>query len=119
MLQSVKKIHISYYKFAVLLSIIIVICILKEDAAIIRQLLYIAAGIVLAAKVRQEKVTAIEYLALIVLVYLDISFFVPILSIKGIIFIILKIGGLYGIIQFLIGILMGYILIPSKILKES
>lgn len=114
-----KKLHISYYKFFLLLFVMIAICLLKEDAALVRTLLYIIAGSVLTAKSRKEKVTGIEYFSLILLLYIDLSFFIPLLMpVRSIVNTIFRIGGLYGILFFLTGALIGYIIIPSS-KKES
>lgn len=113
-----KKKYISYCKFFLLLVIIIVICLLKDSAAFVRPLLYVTAGSVSAAKLRQERVRVIEYLALIVLIYLDIAMlFLVIIPVKKVFTTILEIGGLYSIILFLTGALIGYIVIPSS--KET
>lgn len=110
-----KKLHISYYKFFLLLIMLIAICLLKEDAAFMRTLLYIIAGSVLTAKSRKEKITGIEYFSLIALIYIDLSIFIPILMpVRSFINIILNIGGLFGILFFLTGTLIGYIIIPSS-----
>lgn len=110
-----KRLHISYYKFFLLLIMLIAICLLKEDSAFMRTLLYIIAGIVLTAKSRNEKVTGIVYFSLIALLYIDLSIFIPILMpVRSFINIILNISGLYGILFFLTGTLIGYIIIPSS-----
>lgn len=94
---------------------LIAICLLKEDAAFMRTLLYIIAGSVLTAKSRKEKITGIEYFSLIALIYIDLSIFIPILMpVRSFINIILNIGGLFGILFFLTGTLIGYIIIPSS-----
>lgn len=110
-----KKLHISYYKFSLLLFVMIAICLLKEDVALVRTLLYIIAGSVLTAKSRKEKVTGIEYFSLILLLYIDLSLFIPLLMpVRSIVNTIFRIGGLYGILFFLTGALIGYIIIPSS-----
>ncbi len=110
-----KKLHISYYKFFLLFIIIIAICLVKEDVAFMRTLLYIIAGSVFTAKSRKEKVTGIEYFSLMALFYIDLSIFIPILMpIRSFVNIILRIGGLYGILFFLTGTMIGYIIIPSS-----
>lgn len=110
-----KKLHISYYKFFLLLIIIIAICLVREDVAFVRILLYIIAGSVLTAKSRKEKVTGIEYFSLIALFYIELSIFIPkLMPVRSFINIILKSGCLYGILSFLTGTLIGYILIPSS-----
>lgn len=115
-----KKLHISYYKFFLLFIIIIAICLVKEDVAILRTLLYIIAGSVLTAKTRKEKVTGIEYFSLIALFYIDLSIFIPkLMPVRSFVHIISKIGGLYGILFFLTGTLIGYIIIPSSKSKSA
>lgn len=110
-----KKMNLSCYKFFLLLIVIIVICLLKEDAALVRTLLYIVAGGVLTAKSRQEKVAGIEYFSLILLLYIDLSIFIPVLAVRSIVNTILNVGGgLYGILFFLTGALIGYIFLPSS-----
>lgn len=115
-----KKLHISYYKFFLLFIIIIAICLVKEDVAILRTLLYIIAGSVLTAKSRKEKVTGIEYFSLIALFYIDLSIFIPkLMPVRSFVHTISKIGGLYGILFFLTGTLIGYIIIPSSKSKSA
>lgn len=110
-----KKLHISYYKFFLLFIIIIAICLVNEDVAFMRTLLYIIAGCIFTAKSRKEKVTGIEYFSLIALFYIHLSIFIPILMpIRSFVNIILKSGGLYGILVFLTGAMIGYIIIPSS-----
>lgn len=110
-----KKKYLSYCKFFLLLVMIIAVCLLKDSTSFVRPLLYVTAGGVLAAKVRRDKVAFIEYFALVVLIYLDVALLFPVLLPARKAFqTILEIGGLYSIILFITGALIGYIVMPSS-----
>ena len=100
-------------KFLLILVVFLIVIMLPAGATFVRRMLYVLAGIIFMAKVRTEKVVLLDYLALIVLVYLIISFVFPvIMPVKEVVYTFLELGGPYGIVHFLTGEVIGYIFIP-------
>ncbi len=108
-----KLLNIKQKKFFLMVIILFVIVLLDLEHTLVRRILYTVAGVVLSAKTRTEKVTMMEYASLIGLVYIVISLVFPsIMPVKSFVYKILKLGGLYGILHFIMGELLGYIFIP-------
>lgn len=106
--------NIKGIKFLLLLGVFLIVIMLPAGATFVRRMLYMLAGGIFTAKVRSEKVVLIDYLALIVLAYLVISFIFPvIMPVKEVVYTPLELGGPYGIVHFLAGEIIGYIFIPK------
>lgn len=112
--------NIKCMKFLLLLGVLLIVIILPSDATFERRIVYMLAGGIVTVKVRSEKVIWVDYLALIVLVYLVISFIFPvIMPIREVVYTLLRLGGPYGIVHFLTGEVIGYIFIPKARLENG
>ena len=114
-----------YYKLILSLVILVVIIALKEDyvhfdgltsvRTVIRCLLYVAWGCVLAMGLRREKVTVVDYVVLVVLVCAAISLLFPVLGFQAAFFsLIASISGLYNILFLVTGLSIGYVFLGDK-----
>ncbi len=114
-----------YYKPILSLVILVVIIALKEDythyddltsvRTVIRCLLYVAWGCVLAMGLRREKVTVVDYVVLVVLVCAAISLLFPVFGflVKFYSFIV-SVSGLYSILFLVTGLSIGYVFLGDK-----
>ena len=114
-----------YYKPILSLVILVVILALKEDYAhydaltsvktVLRCLLYVAWGCVLAMRLRREKVTVVDYVVLVVLCLAAVSLLFPVLGFQAAFFsFIASAPGLYSILFLVTGLSIGYIFFGDK-----
>ncbi len=110
----IQIVNIKVIKVSLLLAVFFIVIMLPAGATFVRRMLYVLAGGIFTAKVRTENVVLIDYMALIILVYLVISFIFPgIMPVKEVVYTLLELGGPYGIVHFLTGEVIGYIFIPK------
>lgn len=106
--------NIKVIKFLLLLVVFFIVIMLPAGATFVRRILYVLAGGIFTAKVRTENVIWMDYIALIILVYLVMSCIFPvIMPVKEVVYTLLELGGPYGIVHFLTGEVIGYIFIPK------
>lgn len=116
-----------YYKLILSLVILVVIIALKEDYAhfddltsvktVIRCLLYVAWGCVLAMRLRREKVTVVDYVVLVILGCAAIILLVPFFGfsfLSAFYIFISSVPGLYNILFLMTGWMLGYVFLGDK-----
>ena len=116
-----KKIFSNYYKIILSVVILIVLVALKEDyktsfnemsgvRTVVRMLLYIAWGFLLATRIRRDKVKAVEYVAFAVVCVAALNLLIPIWKFQIAFYaFVAGVPGLYFMVFILTGMLGGYI----------
>lgn len=114
-----------YYKLILSLVILVLLIVLKEDytrfdgltsvRTVIRCLLYVVWGCVLAMGLRREKVTVVDYVVLVILCLASVSLLFPVLGFQAAFFnFIASVSGLYSILFLVTGLLLGYVFLGAK-----
>ena len=115
-----KKIFSNYYKIILSVVILVVLVALGEDYytydemsgiwQVVRVLLYIAWGFLLATRIRRDKVKAVEYVAFAVVCVAALNLLIPIWKFQIAFYaFVAGVPGLYFMVFILTGMLGGYI----------
>ena len=125
-----KKIFSNYYKIILSVVILVVLVALGEDYytfdemsgiwQVVRVLLYIAWGFLLATRIRRDKVKGAEYVAFGVACVAALNLLIPIWSFQIAFYaFVAGVPGLYFMVFILTGILGGYLWGPRGILPRD
>ena len=115
-----KKIFSNYYKIILSVVILIVLVTLKEDyktfdgmsgvRTVVRILLYVAWGFLLATKTRRDKAKGAEYVAFAVVCVAALNLLIPIWQFQIAFYVFVAgVPGLYFMVFILTGMLGGYL----------
>ena len=125
-----KKIFSNYYKIILSVVILVVLVALGEDYytfdemsgiwQVVRVLLYIAWGFLLATRIRRDKAKGAEYVAFGVACVAALNLLIPIWSFQIVFYaFVAGVPGLYFMVFILTGILGGYLWGPRGILPRD
>lgn len=125
-----KKIFSNYYKIILSVVILVVLVALGEDYytfdemsgiwQVVRVLLYIAWGFLLATRIRRDKAKGAEYVAFGVACVAALNLLIPIWSFQIAFYaFVAGVPGLYFMVFILTGILGGYLWGPRGILPRD
>lgn len=125
-----KKIFSNYYKIILSVVILIVLVALKEDyktydgmsgvRTVIRMLLYVAWGFLLATGTRRDKAKGAEYVAFAVVCVAALNLLIPIWQFQIAFYtFVAGVPGLYFMVFILTGMLGGYLWGPKGKTKEE